>query len=178
MTDRRSGEKRLHELEFNDLNIHLYLTLNYGTASEHLDLDFMVLYNVFVLSWGLTITQNIIHTISDLDQAGLSDTRSAKNDWIGADTDPEYRIDASLLRTEYWILRMWYFSYSFLINLLKCQQFCVFLSIWGAVCTLMRKKMNLNDFSKWLQYNRVKNLRGSEYFLYPLYIYLCITKYK
>ncbi len=28
--------------------------------------------------------------------------------------------------------------------------------------------MNLNDFSKWLQ--RVKNLRGSEYFPYPLYI--------
>ncbi len=54
-----------------------------------------------------------------------------------------------------WILRtMWYFSFSFLINLQKCQQFCVFLSIWGAVCTLMRKKMNLNDFSKWLQYNK------------------------
>ncbi len=49
---------------------------------------------------------------------------------------------------------MWYFSFSFLINLQKCQQFCVFLSIWGAVCTLMRKKMNLNDFSKWLQYNK------------------------
>ncbi len=31
--------------------------------------------------------------------------------------------------------------------------------------------MNLNDFSKWLQYNRVKNLTGSEYFPYPLYIY-------
>ncbi len=29
--------------------------------------------------------------------------------------------------------------------------------------------MNLNDFSKWLQYNRVKNVRGSEYFPYPLY---------
>ncbi len=48
---------------------------------------------------------------------------------------------------------MWYFSFSFLINLQKCQQFCVFLSIWGAVCTL-RKKMNLKDFSKWLQYNK------------------------
>ncbi len=35
---------------------------------------------------------------------------------------------------------MWYFSFSCLINLQKCQQFCVFLSIWGAVCTLMRKK--------------------------------------
>ncbi len=32
--------------------------------------------------------------------------------------------------------------------------------------------MNLNDFSKWLQYNRVKNLRGSEYFPYPLYIWV------
>ncbi len=49
MTDRSGGEKSLRELEFNDLNISLYLTLNYGTASEHLDFDFMVLYNVFVL---------------------------------------------------------------------------------------------------------------------------------
>ncbi len=56
----------------------------------------MVLYNAFVLSQGLTITQNSICTISDLDRSGLSDTRSAKNDQIGADTDPEYRIDASL----------------------------------------------------------------------------------
>ncbi len=74
MTDRRSGEKSLCELEFNDLNIHLYLTLNYGTASEHSDFDFMVLYNVFVLSWGLTITQNSIYTISDLDRSRLTDT--------------------------------------------------------------------------------------------------------
>ncbi len=58
MTDRRSREKSLRELEFNDLNIHLYLTLNYGTASEHLDFDSMVLYNAFVLTRGLTITQN------------------------------------------------------------------------------------------------------------------------
>ncbi len=38
--------------------------------------------------------------------------------------------------------------------------------------------MTLNDFSKWLQYNRVKNLRGSEYFPYPLciYIYTYINK--
>ncbi len=34
--------------------------------------------------------------------------------------------------------------------------------------------MNLNDFSKWLQYNRVKNLRGSEYFPYPLCVYIYI----
>ncbi len=59
----------------------------------------MLLYNAFVLSWGLTITQNSIHTISDLDRSRLSDTRSAENDRIGADTDPEYRIDASLLAT-------------------------------------------------------------------------------
>ncbi len=56
----------------------------------------MVLYNAFVLPWGLTITQNSIHTISDLDRSCLTDTRSAENDWIGADTDPEYRIGASL----------------------------------------------------------------------------------
>ncbi len=53
MTDSRSREKSLPELEFNDLNIHLYLTLNYGTASEHFDLDFMVLYNAFVPFVGL-----------------------------------------------------------------------------------------------------------------------------
>ncbi len=100
MTDSRRGEKRLRELEFNDLNIHLYLTLNYGTASEHLNLDSMVLYNAFVLSWGSTITQNSIHTLSDLDRSPLSDTRSAENDRIGADTDPEYRIDASLRKRD------------------------------------------------------------------------------
>ncbi len=36
MTDYRSREKSLPELEYNDLNIHPYLRLNYGTASEHL----------------------------------------------------------------------------------------------------------------------------------------------
>ncbi len=97
MTDSHREEKSLRELEFNDLNIHLYLTINYGTASEHLDLDSMVLYNAFVLSWGLTITQNSIYRISDLDRSPLSDTRSTENDRIGADTDPEYRIDASLI---------------------------------------------------------------------------------
>ncbi len=63
MTDRRSRETSLPELEFNDLNIHLYLTLNYGTASEHLDFDFMVLYNALLLRGALTITQNSICTI-------------------------------------------------------------------------------------------------------------------
>ncbi len=48
--------------------------------------------------------------------------------------------------TKYWAQRSeylgpcWYFSFSFLINLQKMSTFCVFLSIWGAVCTLMRKK--------------------------------------
>ncbi len=56
MEDDRQMQKSLRELEFNHLNIHLYLTLNYETASEHLDFDFMVLYNIFVLSWSFTIT--------------------------------------------------------------------------------------------------------------------------
>ncbi len=107
MTDRRSRETSLPELEFNDLNIHLYLTLNYGTASEHLDFDFMVLYNAFVLSRGLTITQNSICTISDLDRSRLSDTRSAENGRIGANTDPEYRIDASLLSFIIYFATFW-----------------------------------------------------------------------
>ncbi len=35
----------------------------------------------------------------------------------------------------------------------------------------MRKKMNLNDFSKWLQYNIEWKIEwGSEYFPYPLYM--------
>ncbi len=53
-------------------------------------------YNVFVLSWGLTITQNSIRTISDSDQ-----NRSAENASIGADNDPEYRIDAFLEVSDY-----------------------------------------------------------------------------
>ncbi len=61
-------------------------SLNYETTSEHLDFDFMVLYNAFVLSWGLTITQNSIRKISDLESVSSHDTRSAENDRIGADT--------------------------------------------------------------------------------------------
>jgi len=49
---------------------------------------------------------------------------------------------------------MWYFSFSFLINLQKCLHFCFFLSRWGADCTLMGNKMNFLDFSKWLQWNK------------------------
>ncbi len=69
-------------------------------GSEHLEFDFMVLYTVFVLSWGLTITQNSTCTISDLDRSRLTNTRSAENASIGADIDTEYRIDASLRGTE------------------------------------------------------------------------------
>ncbi len=100
MTDRRSGEKSLPQLEFNDLNTHLYLRLNYGRASEHLKYSARKLccFIMFLcLSWGSTITQNSIRTISDLDRSRLTDTRSAENVRIGADTDTEYRIDASLV---------------------------------------------------------------------------------
>ncbi len=104
MTDSCSGEKSLRELEFNDLNIHLYLSLNYGTASEHLKYSAWKLYGalwcfmMFLwLSWGLKTTQNSIRRTSDLDRSRLIDTRSTENDRIGADTDPEYRIGASLL---------------------------------------------------------------------------------
>lgn len=31
----------------------------------------------------------------------------------------------------------------YLVNVQKCQQFCVFLSVWGAVCTLMKKNNNV-----------------------------------
>ncbi len=53
MTDSCSGEKSLCELDF---NIHLYLALNYVTASEHLKYsarNFMVFYTVFVAFVGL-----------------------------------------------------------------------------------------------------------------------------
>ncbi len=53
MTDSRGGEKSLCEL---DLNIHLYLTLNYGMASNTWNIvhkNFMVFNNVFVAFVGL-----------------------------------------------------------------------------------------------------------------------------
>ncbi len=62
-----------------------------------MDENVMVLYDVFLwLSWGLTTTQNSIRTTLDLDRSRLADSRSKENDRIGADTDPEYRIDVSL----------------------------------------------------------------------------------
>ncbi len=152
MTDSRSREKSLHELEFNDLNIHLYLTLNYGTASEHLDFDFMVLYNAFVLSWGLTITQNSIHTISDLDRSRLSDTRSAENYRIRADTDPEYRIDASLNIIPPWSFPLGFYSrsdcFSIAIQMFWKEWFTLMTScIW---CTLIQNKWAVFIQVQWM----------------------------
>ncbi len=43
-TDSRSRERSLRELGFNDSNIHLYLRLNYGTASEHFKYSARKLY--------------------------------------------------------------------------------------------------------------------------------------
>ncbi len=62
----------------------------------------MVLYGVFVASVGLnsnTEYYKLKSTGSDLDRSRLTDTRSAENDWIGAYTDPQYQIDASLVPT-------------------------------------------------------------------------------
>ncbi len=75
-------------------------TLYCCLGSEYLDFDFMVLYNILVLLWGLTITQNSIHTISDLDRSHLTETRSTETASIGAHIYTEYRIDASLPGTE------------------------------------------------------------------------------
>ncbi len=44
LTDRRSWERSLRELEFNDFNIHLCLRLNHGTASEQLKYSAQILY--------------------------------------------------------------------------------------------------------------------------------------
>ncbi len=46
------------------------------------------------LPWGLTTTQNIISLKAQdriLIGSHLTDTQSTENDWIGADTDPQYR---------------------------------------------------------------------------------------
>ncbi len=63
MTDSRSGEKSLREV---DLNIHLYLTLNCGMASEHLKYSNKIklenkLYDVFVAFVGLNIRKNSVY---------------------------------------------------------------------------------------------------------------------
>ncbi len=97
-----AAERRVCELEFNDFNINLYLRLNYGKASEHLKYSARTLYGAFTAlcfcGFGAAQQQqhNSIRT-SDLDRSRLTDTRSTENDRIGADTDPEYQIDASPL---------------------------------------------------------------------------------
>ncbi len=96
MTDSRSGEKSLREV---DLNINLYLTLNCGTASEHLKYSNKIklenkLYDVFVAFVGLNIRKNSICRISDLDQSCLPDTRSGRKCQYRSDTDSEYPIGA------------------------------------------------------------------------------------
>ncbi len=58
-----SNPRRLCELEFNNLNIHLYLRLIYGRASEQLKYgaqNFMVLFDVFVAFVGLNNNNNTI----------------------------------------------------------------------------------------------------------------------
>ncbi len=72
MTDSCSGEKCLHEL---DLNIHLYLTLNYVTASEHLKYsarNFMLFY-VFVAFMGLN--NNTIVAMQNIEFGSVSTDR-------------------------------------------------------------------------------------------------------
>lgn len=69
---------------------------------------------------------------------------------------------------------MRYFSFSFPIHLEKCLQFCVFLSIWGVVCTLIRTKIYINDLSKRLQCNKEWNVQGGLNTSVPLYFTVVI----
>lgn len=82
-----------------DLNINLFLVLNYGMDSE-LKIQCMKLcgaFNVFVPFLGLNKnTGYYTHYIGFGSFSSLTDTCSAENGSIGADTDTEYRIDASL----------------------------------------------------------------------------------
>lgn len=75
--------------------------MNYGTASEHLKYvhkNVLVFYNVSVSFMGLNNNiKQYTHNISYLDGSRLTNTRSAENTGIGADTDSEYRIDECLL---------------------------------------------------------------------------------
>ena len=63
-------------------------------------------------------------------------------------------------RIRVWILiSMWYFSFSFLINLLKKYVFAM--SLWVIQCRLMREKINVNYFNKRLQHDKMwKMWRG------------------
>ncbi len=61
------------------------------------------------LSWGLTLTQNTIHTTSDLDRSRLTDTRSAEKDRIGTDTDTDASLVIMCFTT--FKLVLWYHVY-------------------------------------------------------------------
>ncbi len=55
MTDRQTdaAEREVHSgFEFNDLNIYLYLRLNYGTAPEHLKYSVRTLYGALLCFCG------------------------------------------------------------------------------------------------------------------------------
>ncbi len=60
-------------VNFKDLNIHLYLTLSY-MASEDLEYSAQKTLCFKMFLCGLTVTQNSIHTISDLHRPCLTDT--------------------------------------------------------------------------------------------------------
>ncbi len=98
MTDSRSGEKSLCQL---DLNIHLYLTLNYVTASEHLLHRTKTLWCFIMclrLLWGLTIT--IVYAQYRIwIRLVWPIPRSGRKCQYRSDTDPEYRIGAPLTNT-------------------------------------------------------------------------------
>jgi len=65
--------------------------------------------------------------------------------------------------------------FHFCINLQTFLHFCFFLSGWGAECTLMRNQINfLICWQMAAMKQRVKHVKGSEYFPYPLSInYFC-----
>jgi len=86
------------------------------------------------------------------------------------DASTQYRV---------WILMtMWYFSFSFLINLQTFLHFCFFLSRCVAEWTIMRNKMNFFDFNKWLQWNKEWTFKGVWILSVPtVYIYIYIYTY-
>ncbi len=71
--------------------------INNADLFSHLFIFMMFLWG-FLSSVGLHNNNTEYHMLkstgSDLDRSHLTDTRSAENYWIGADTNPQYRIDA------------------------------------------------------------------------------------
>ncbi len=99
MKDICSGEKCLREL---DLNIHLYLTLNYVTASEHFKYWLVhgnvMLFYVFVAFVGLN--NNTILAMQNIELVRPI-PRSSRKCLYRSDTDPEYQIGAPLIKIQY-----------------------------------------------------------------------------